>query len=37
MQELRATSKALRQVTERLENQGAGALIGTPPLPEYEP
>jgi len=37
LQDLRETSKALRTVTERLENDGAGALIGGNSLPEYEP
>ena len=37
LQDLRATSKALRGVTERIENEGAGALIGQPALPDYEP
>ena len=37
LRDLRATSKALRQVTEKIENQGAGALLGGPKLPDYEP
>ena len=37
MRDLRATSESLRAVTERLENEGAGSLIGAPPLPDYEP
>jgi phospholipid/cholesterol/gamma-HCH transport system substrate-binding protein len=37
LEDLRATSKALRSVTERLENEGAGSLLGSQPLPEYEP
>lgn len=37
MLDLRATSKALRNVTEKIDNQGAGALIGGPKLPDYEP
>lgn len=37
LQELRATSKALRAVTERLEAEGAASLLGSQPLPEYEP
>lgn len=37
LKDLRATSKALRQVTEKIDNQGAGALIGGPKLPDYEP
>ncbi|WP_379547899.1 MlaD family protein [Qipengyuania sp. DSG2-2] len=37
LRDLQSTSRALRQVTERLENEGATSLIGTPPLPDYEP
>lgn len=36
LEELRETSKALRAVTERLENEGAASLLGAQPLPEYE-
>lgn len=37
LRDLRATSKALRNLAEKLENQGAGALIGGQSLPDYEP
>lgn len=37
MRDLRATSKALRQVTEKIDNQGAGALLGGDKLPDYKP
>lgn len=37
LDDLRATSKALRKVTERLENQGLGALVEGQKLPDYEP
>ena len=37
LRDLRATSKALRSVTEKLDEQGAGALLSSQPLPEYEP
>ena len=37
MRDLRATSKALRQVTEKINNQGAGSLIGGTKLPDYKP
>jgi len=37
MEDLRATSKALRNVTERLETEGAGSLLGSQPLPDYKP
>lgn len=37
LRDLRATSKALRDVTEKIDNQGAGALLSSQPLPDYEP
>lgn len=37
MQDLRRTSEALRAVTERLESDGAGSLLGKPKLPDYKP
>lgn len=37
LRELRATSRALRNVTERIDEQGAGALVGAPRLPDYKP
>ncbi|MBD3729004.1 MAG: MCE family protein [Sphingomonadales bacterium] len=37
LRDLRATTKALRQVTEKLENQGAGSLIKGQSLPDYKP
>ena len=37
LRDLRATSKALRQVTEKIDNQGAGALLSGPKLPDYKP
>ena len=37
MLDLRATSKALRKVTEKIETQGAGSLIEGQKLPDYEP
>ena len=37
LQDLRRTSKALRSVTERIENDGATSLLREPPLPDYEP
>ncbi|WP_374409043.1 MlaD family protein [Pelagerythrobacter sp.] len=37
MQDLRATSRALRNVTEKIETQGAGSLVGGQKLPDYEP
>ncbi|MEM1052365.1 MAG: MlaD family protein [Pseudomonadota bacterium] len=37
LQDLRTTSRSLRAITDRLEAEGAGSLIGGRPLPEYEP
>ena len=37
LRDLRATSKALREVTEKIDEQGAGALLNSKPLPDYEP
>lgn len=37
LKDLQATSKALREVTERLQTEGATGLIGSPKLPDYEP
>lgn len=37
MRDLRRTSETLRELTETIESEGAGALIGSRPLPEYEP
>lgn len=37
IRELRATSRALRHVTEKIDEQGAGTLIGGEKLPEYKP
>jgi phospholipid/cholesterol/gamma-HCH transport system substrate-binding protein len=36
LQDLRRTSQALREVTERMQNEGAGSLIGGPKLPDYK-
>jgi phospholipid/cholesterol/gamma-HCH transport system substrate-binding protein len=37
LQDLQRTSAALRAVTEKIESQGAGALVGGTKLPDYEP
>lgn len=37
IRDLRATSRALRNVTERVEERGAGSLIGGSKLPDYKP
>jgi len=37
LRDLRDTSQSLRAVTEKIDNQGAGALIKGDTLPDYEP
>jgi phospholipid/cholesterol/gamma-HCH transport system substrate-binding protein len=37
LRDLRSTSRALRNVTEKIDEQGAGALIGGGKLPDYKP
>lgn len=37
IRDLRATSKALRNVTEKIDEQGAGALLKGQTLPDYKP
>jgi phospholipid/cholesterol/gamma-HCH transport system substrate-binding protein len=37
IQDLRRTSESLRLLTERLESQGAGSLLGGGKLPDYKP
>lgn len=37
LQDLRRTSAAMRNVTEQLQNEGAGSLLGGSPLPDYKP
>ncbi|HMO69053.1 MAG TPA: MlaD family protein, partial [Novosphingobium sp.] len=37
IRELRATSRALRNVTEKIDEQGAGSLVGGQKLPDYKP
>ncbi len=37
LQDLRRTSRSLRTITEQIETQGAGSLIGGQDLPDYEP
>jgi phospholipid/cholesterol/gamma-HCH transport system substrate-binding protein len=37
MRDLRSTSKALRNLTEKLDSQGVGALVGGSKLPDYKP
>ncbi len=37
LQDLRSTSRALRSITEKLESEGAGSLVGGKSLPDYKP
>ncbi len=37
LRELRATSRSLRALTEKIDEQGAGALSGSGKLPDYKP
>jgi phospholipid/cholesterol/gamma-HCH transport system substrate-binding protein len=37
LEDLRATSRSLRAITEKLESEGAGALMGGNSLPDYKP
>lgn len=37
LRDLRETSRSLRAVTEKIESQGAGGLIGGQKLPDYKP
>lgn len=37
LKDLRTTSRSLRAITDRLEAEGAGSIVGGRPLPEYEP
>lgn len=37
IRDLRATTKALRAVTEKIDEQGAGAVLSGPKLPVYKP
>ena len=37
IRDLRATTKALRTVTEKIDEQGAGAVLSGPKLPVYKP
>jgi phospholipid/cholesterol/gamma-HCH transport system substrate-binding protein len=37
IRDLRETSRALREMTQKIDDQGAGALFGKSKLPEYKP
>jgi phospholipid/cholesterol/gamma-HCH transport system substrate-binding protein len=36
VQDLRETSRSIRAISERLDQQGVGSLIGSPSLPDYK-
>ncbi len=37
IRDLRATTRALRDITQKIDDQGASGLIGGPKLPDYKP
>lgn len=37
LEDLRATSRSLRSITEKLESEGVGSLVGGKSLPDYKP
>ena len=37
VRDLRQVSRTLQNVTEKLDQQGAASLIGSPKLPDYKP
>lgn len=37
LRDLRVTSKALSSITEKIDQEGATSLLGTPSLPDYKP
>lgn len=37
LQDLRSTSRSLRSISEKLESEGIGSLVGGQSLPDYEP
>ena len=37
IRDLRATTRSLRNITEKIDEQGAGALVGGTKLPDYKP
>jgi phospholipid/cholesterol/gamma-HCH transport system substrate-binding protein len=37
IRDLRATSRALRRITEKIDERGAGSLVGGETLPDYKP
>ncbi len=37
IRDLRKTSHTLQEVTDKINNQGVGSLIGAPKLPDYKP
>ncbi|HET9630623.1 MAG TPA: MCE family protein, partial [Novosphingobium sp.] len=37
IRDLRETTRALRNITEKIDDQGAGSVIGGSKLPDYKP
>lgn len=37
VRDLREMSRDLKNVTQRIDEQGAGSLMGNAPLPDYKP
>jgi len=37
IRDLREMSRAFRAISEKLDQQGAGSIIGAPKLPDYKP
>jgi phospholipid/cholesterol/gamma-HCH transport system substrate-binding protein len=37
IRDLREMSRSFRAISEKLDQQGAGSLLGSPPLPDYKP
>ncbi len=37
VRDLREMSRSFRSISEKLDNQGAGSLVGSPKLPDYKP
>ena len=37
IQDLREMSMALQSVAEKVDREGAGSILGSPKLPDYEP
>lgn len=35
--DVRQLSQSMKSITERIDQQGVGGLVGAPPLPDYDP